>query len=73
MSDGKPHDDKLNLEIRKFLKRVGITSQREIERAIYGAVESGQLEADGTVHARVTMELPDLGKTVVIDADLELS
>jgi hypothetical protein len=73
MSDGKPDDDKLNLEIRKFLKRVGITSQREIERAIYGAVESGQLEADGTVHARVTMELPDLGKTVVLDADLELS
>ena len=73
MSDGKPDDDKLNLEIRKFLKRVGITSQREIERAIYAAVESGQLEADGTVHARVTMELPDLGKTVVIDADLELS
>ena len=73
MSDGKPDDDKLNLEIRKFLKRVGITSQREIERAIYGAVESGQLEADGTVHARVTMELPDLGKTIVLDADLELS
>ena len=73
MSDGKPDDDKLNLEIRKFLKRVGITSQREIERAIYAAVESGQLDADGTVHARVTMELPDLGKTLVLDADLELS
>jgi hypothetical protein len=73
MSNGKPDDDKLNLEIRKFLKRVGITSQREIERAIYAAVESGQLDADGTVHARVTMELPDLGKTLVIDADLELS
>jgi hypothetical protein len=73
MSDGKPDDDKLNLEIRRFLKRVGITSQREIERAIYAAVESGQLEADGTVHARVTMELPDLGKTVVVDADLQLS
>jgi hypothetical protein len=73
MSDGKPDDDKLNLEIRKFLKRVGITSQREIERAIYAAVESGQLDADGTVHARVTMELPDLGKTVVLEADLELS
>jgi hypothetical protein len=73
MSNGKPDDDKLNLEIRKFLKRVGITSQREIERAIYAAVEGGQLDADGTVHARVTMELPDLGKTLVIDADLQLS
>lgn len=73
MSGGKPDDDKLNLEIRKFLKRVGITSQREMERAIYAAAESGQLDVDGTVHARVTMELPELGKTIVIEADLELS
>ncbi len=73
MSDGKPDDDKLNLEIRKFLKRVGISSQREIERAIYADVESGQLDVDGTVHARVTMELPDLGKSLVIEADLQLN
>ena len=73
MSDGKPDDDTLNLEIRKFLKKVGITSQREIERAIYGAVESGQLGVHGTVHARVTLELPDLGKTVVIEGDLALA
>jgi len=73
MSNGKPDDDKLNLEIRKFLKKVGISSQREIERAIYAAVESGQLDADATVHARVTMELPDLDKTLVIEADLQLN
>ena len=73
MSDGKPDDDKLNLEIRKFLKRVGITSQREMERAIYAAVENGQVDVDGTVHARVTMELPDLGKTVIVEADLKLN
>jgi hypothetical protein len=73
MSDGKPDDDTLNLEIRKFLKKVGITSQREMERAIYGAVESGQLDINATVHARVTMELPELGKTVVIEADLALT
>ncbi len=73
MSDGKPDDDALNLEIRKFLKKVGITSQREMERAIYGAVERGQLGVDGTVHARVTLELPELGKTVVIEGDLALA
>ena len=73
MSAGRPDDDKLNLEIRKFLKKVGITSQREMERAIYGAVESGELDVGGTVHAKVTMELPDLGKTVVIETDLELT
>jgi len=73
MTKGKPDDDTLNLEIRKFLKKVGITSQREIERAIYGAVENGQLDVHGTVHARMTMELPDLGKAVVIEADLALT
>lgn len=73
MTDGRPDDDTLNLEIRKFLKKVGVTSQREMERAIYGAAENGELDVDGTVHARVTMELPDLGKTVVIEADLALT
>lgn len=73
MSAGRPDDDKLNLEIRKFLKKVGITSQREMERAIYDAVESGELDVGSTVHAKVTMELPELGKTVVIEADLELT
>ena len=31
----KMDEDKLNIEIRKFLKKVGITSQREIEKAVY--------------------------------------
>ena len=51
MSDGKPDDDKLNLEIRRFLKRVGISSQREIERAI----ERGNLVQEGN-QLRVPVE-----------------
>lgn len=35
------NEDTLNLDIRKFLKNVGITSQREIEHAVFKAVESG--------------------------------
>ena len=38
------NEDTLNLEIRKFLKRVGITSQREIEKAVRQRIEAGNLK-----------------------------
>lgn len=49
-------EDQLNMALRKFLKQVGVTSQREIERVAHEAVEKGvksitlrmQLTADGT-------------------------
>ena len=33
------NEDVVNMEIRKFLKKVGITSQREIEKALQAAIE----------------------------------
>lgn len=49
-------EDKLNMELRKFLKEVGVTSQREIERVAHAAASAGtkkirlkmRLTADGT-------------------------
>ena len=67
------NEDKLNLQIRKFLKLVGITSQREIEKAIREAVEKGSMVADGKVAALVTLEIPELGLRHVIEQDLDLS
>ena len=37
------NEDTFNLQIRKFLKKVGITSQREIESAVRKAIDSGAL------------------------------
>ena len=54
------NEDKFNLELRKFLKKVGISSQREIERAIRAAVEQGHLSGDETVDVKATIELPEL-------------
>lgn len=65
-------EERLNLEIRKFLKIVGVTSQREIERAVREAAEAGRLKAGG-VPAKVTLEIPALGLVYVIDHDLSLS
>ena len=39
------NEDKVNMEIRKFLKKVGITSQREIEKALQEAEAAGKLDA----------------------------
>ena len=41
LKEANMDEDVLNMEIRKFLKKVGITSQREIERALQAALESG--------------------------------
>ena len=65
-------EERLNLAIRKFLKIVGITSQREIEKAVREAVAAGTLDSAGNVDARVTLELPGLGLTHVVEEQLDL-
>ena len=45
------NEDTFNLQIRKFLKKVGISSQREIEAAVRKAIESGKIAGDGKLHA----------------------
>ncbi len=67
----KPIDeDRLNLEIRKFLKRVGITSQREIEAAVRTAFESGALEDTDNVSASITLEVPALKLKHIVEQDI---
>jgi hypothetical protein len=61
-----------NLSIRKFLKMVGVNSQREIEQAIAKAVAGGRLKGDENVPARVTLEIPSLGVKVPFDGDIKL-
>jgi hypothetical protein len=73
MSPAALDEEKFNLEIRKFLKVVGITSQREIEKAVREAVEAGRLGPGDVVAARITLELPELGVRREIAEDLTLS
>jgi len=65
-------EDRLNIEIRKFLKKVGISSQREIETAVRQAAAAQTLATNGKVAAKVTLELPELGVAHVIEQTLEL-
>lgn len=64
------NEEKLNLSIRKFLKQVGVTSQREIELAVRKAAEQGGLPA-GALAVNVTLECPQLGLSHAIEGQLE--
>ncbi len=63
----------LNMQIRKFLKHVGVTSQREIEQAVRAALADGRLEGGETVKARVVLSIESLGVSQVIDGDIKLA
>ena len=61
-----------NLGIRKFLKMVGVNSQREIEQAVGKALEGGRLKGDETLTARMMLEIPELGLKVPFDGEIRL-
>jgi hypothetical protein len=66
------NEETLNLEIRKYLKKVGITSQREIERAVRAAIDTGALKGNETLPARMTLSIPGLELTHHIDGEIAL-
>ena len=66
-------EDIFNMQVRKFLKNVGITSQREIEAAVRAAIEDGRLDANGSVQAKVTLSIDALGLSTEIDGKIDLS
>jgi hypothetical protein len=61
-----------NLSIRKFLKMVGVNSQREIEQAVQKSIESGRLKGSETFPVKVTLEIPQLGLKVPFDGEIKL-
>jgi hypothetical protein len=65
-------EEKFTGEIRKFLKKVGITSQIEIETAVRNALAAGQLTTKHPLHARMLLEIPSLGLQHTVEHDLSL-
>ena len=61
-----------NFSIRKFLKMVGVNSQREIEQAVQKAMASGKLRGDEALPALVTLEIPSLGVKVPFNGEIRL-
>ena len=64
-------DDVLNMSVRKFLKKVGVTSQREIEQAVRDAVAQGKVKPGQKLAIRAEVTLRDIGLDVEIEGELE--
>jgi hypothetical protein len=61
-----------NLSIRKFLKMVGVNSQREIEQAVQKSMAAGKLQGSESVPVKCTLEIPSLGVKVPFDGEIRL-
>lgn len=73
MTDNALNEETFNLEIRKFLKRVGITSQREIERAVREALASGKLKGGERLRVEMTLSMPQIGLAHRIEDEIALA
>ncbi len=65
-------EEVFNQQIRKFLKKVGITSQREIEKAVRAALDKGTLDGSETLNATVTLQVSGVDVSVTIDDTIKL-
>ena len=65
-------EEALNVSIRKFLKLVGVSSQREIEQAVRDALASGKITGDNALPAAMTLEIPALDLRVSFDSEIRL-
>ena len=66
------NEEALNTSLRKFLKVVGVTSQREIEKVIREAIADGRLKGSETLSAKVVLTIDRVGLTHTIDGTIEL-
>jgi hypothetical protein len=66
------NEDTFNMSLRKFLKKVGVTSQREVEEAIRAAISNGRLKGNETLPAKVKLSVGGVDLSVEIDGSIEL-
>jgi hypothetical protein len=67
------NEEAFNLSIRKFLKMVGVNSQREIEQAGARAVAAGAIKGTESFPAKVTLEIAGLKLNVEFDGEISLA
>ena len=66
------NEDIFNMEIRKFLKVVGVTSQREIDHAVHEAIAAGKIKPDATLKVTTTVSIPAIGLAYEVGGEIKL-
>ena len=65
-------EDAFNMSVRKFLKKVGVTSQREIEQAVRDAIKSGKIDGTAKLNASVRLTVDGVDLDEVIEGKIDL-
>jgi len=65
-------EEVLNIQVRKFLKNVGIQSQREIEQAVKDHIKKGSLSGAEILDASMLLEVPEIGLKFSIEGKIEI-
>ena len=66
-------DEQLNMNIRKYLKKVGVNSQREIENAVREALANGRINGDEALAVSVTLSVKEIDLSVDINGEINLN
>jgi hypothetical protein len=66
-------EEAFNMSVRKFLKKLGVTAQREIDLAVREQVDAGGLKGDETLEAEATVTVRGLPRDVVVSGPIRLS
>ena len=66
------NEDFFNMSVRKFLKQVGITAQREIENAVREARARGSVSSTAKLPAKAVVTLAGTDLNLVVDGEIEL-
>ena len=67
------NEEQFNMDLRKFLKRFGVTAQREIEKAVRDAIENGSLTGNETLVARAHLTVDGVPLDITIEEDVRLN
>jgi hypothetical protein len=65
--------DAFNMSVRKFLKKLGVTSQRDIEAAVREQIDSGALQGDEVLEVVATVSVKGLPDDIVVAGSISLS
>jgi Family of unknown function (DUF6494) len=66
-------EDAFNMSVRKYLKKLGVTAQREIELGVREQLDAGELEGDEKLEAEATIKVRGLDHDIVVTGTINLA
>jgi hypothetical protein len=66
-------EETFNMSVRKYLKKLGVTAQREIEAGVREQIAAGALSGDETLEVSTTVVVRGLGRDIVVDGTIPLA